>query len=68
MNIHSALKKDGVRISYEDKWLVFNVFESKDADMQYYDVYQRKYNQKKNRVIAYAKSLDNALDHLVRYS
>lgn len=68
MKIHDALKKDDVRISCGDKWLVFNDFESEGADMQYYDVYQRKYNQKKNRVIAYAKSLDNALDHLVRYS
>ena len=68
MNIHNALKKDGIRISYEDKWLVFNSFESKGADMQYYDVYQRKYNQKKNRIIAYAKSLDNALDCLIRDS
>ena len=67
MNIHGALKKGGVRISYGDKWLVFNDAESDGADMQYYDVYQRKYNQKKNRVIAYAKSLDNALDYLVRY-
>ena len=68
MNIHDALKKGNVRISYEDKWLVFNGFESKGAAMQYYDVYQRKYNQKKNRIIAYAKSLENALDCLVRYS
>ena len=66
MNIHSALKKGDVRISCGDKWLVFNDFESKGADMQYYDVYQQKYRQRKSRVIAYAKSLENALDHLVR--
>jgi len=63
MNIHTALK-NGIRISYGDKWLVFNKDESAGAAMQYYDVYQRKYMQKKNRVIAYAKALDTALEFL----
>jgi len=63
MNIHTALK-NGIRISYGDKWLVFNEDESAGAAMQYYDVYQRKPYQRKNRVIAYARALENALAFL----
>jgi len=61
MNIHAALEKLGVRISYGDKWLVFNEHESEGAAIQFYSVYQRKTGQKKNRVVSYATSLETAL-------
>ena len=64
MDIHTALKNHNMRISHGDKWLMFNEHESKGAAMQYYDVYQKKYRQKKPRVIAYGKSLENALSCL----
>lgn len=54
MDIISFLKEtDGVRVSYEDKWLIW--------DGGYWIVYQRKYHAKKSRVLCMSKSQEEAV-------
>jgi len=59
MNIISFLKQvDGVRISYEDKWLVW--------DEGYWIVYQRKYHAKKTQTLCRSEIQEEAVKILLR--
>ena len=56
MNILSALMKiDGIRISYEDKWLVWD---------NEWVVYQRKYRKNKTVVLCKTQIQDEAIKAL----
>lgn len=57
MNIISALmKKDCIRVSYADKWLVYDTDE--------WIVYQRKYGAKKTKIICKTQIQDEAIEML----
>ena len=57
MKIRTALmKKVGIRVSYGDKWLVYDIVE--------WVVYQRKYGAKKTIMICRTDSEDEAVEVL----
>lgn len=58
MDIIFALKRtDGIRVSYEDKWLVW--------DEGYWIVYQRKYCAKKTQLLCRSESQEEAVKVLL---
>ena len=57
--LKQALEHCGVRLSYDDKWLVI------DVSTGYYEVYQRKYGKKITRKLCSTENEEDAVGKLL---
>ncbi len=62
MTIYDAMKKEGIRITFGDNWMIYT-----ESNLGIWTVYQRKYRAHKTRVLYEGSDESKAVEFLLHF-